>query len=170
MTWVYAKYLQREHTQCQIHQNEAASRAWIDAFFFRASTMVPQGKQLVLSLEHSILGVLVKPSSFITVGGYIDYAVISANASISGKFLQWFYFYSSFSADFTHLDKLLNTDHTLFVAEAKTRTLPLRGHVPQALGEMYACAKRLESVGCLWYYFPILNDNAAAEEKLFVEL
>jgi hypothetical protein len=80
------------YDQCQIHQNEAASRPWIDAFFFRASAMVPEGKQLVLSLEHNILRVDVKPFSFVTIGGYIDYTVFSANTSDSGRFLQWVLF------------------------------------------------------------------------------
>jgi hypothetical protein len=60
-------------------------------------------------------------------------------------------------------------DHTLFVSEAKTHNIPLEGHVPQAVCEMYACAKQLGSVGCLWC-FPILNDSAVAEKNLSVEL
>jgi hypothetical protein len=110
-------------------ENEAASRAWIDAFFFRASAMVPQGKQLVLSLE---LSMDAKPSSTTTLGGYIDYAVFSASALALD---------SGFDGK-SHLELLETADHTLFVAEAKTSTVPLEGHVPQAVAEMYACAIR----------------------------
>ena len=137
---------------------------WIDSFFFRASTMVPQSKRLVLSLGQSMPPAVVKPLRFITFGGYIDYAVLSASVPDSGRFLQWFYFSSSFSAGFHArpcLNKFWNTDHKLFVAETKSNNISLEGHVPPAVGEMYACAKR---VGCLWY-FPILNDNAAAEKN-----
>jgi len=48
--------------------------------------MVPQGSQLVLSLEHSVPPTTVKPFSFTTLGGYIDYTAISASASDAGKF------------------------------------------------------------------------------------
>lgn len=83
-------------------------------------------------------------------------------------------FFSSFSAAdllsiLRHQGFPQKLDHTLFVSEAKARTLNLEGNVPQAVSEMYACAKQRGSVGCLWC-FPILNDIAAAEETLFVGL
>lgn len=116
--------------------------------------MVPQDKQLVLSLEQSIPPTVVKPLSFSTIGGYIDYAVFSASVSDKGRFLRQFYFSSSFSADFftrSHLDKLQDSefDHTLFVLKAKTSDIYLEDHVPQTVSEMCACAKRSGSVGFL---------------------
>jgi hypothetical protein len=50
--------------------------------------MVPHGKQLVLSLEQSVPATTVKPFSFTTLGGYIDYTAIGVSASGAGKFLQ----------------------------------------------------------------------------------
>ena len=46
--------------------------------------MMPQGKQLVLSLEQSVPA---KPFSFSTMGGYIDYTAIGVSTSDAGKFL-----------------------------------------------------------------------------------
>ncbi len=50
--------------------------------------MVPQGRQLVLSLEQSVPATAVKPFSFSTIGGYIDYIAIGVSASGAGKFLR----------------------------------------------------------------------------------
>lgn len=112
--------------------NEAASRVWIDAFFFRASAMVPQGRQLVLSVEQSVPTTTVKPFSLITIGGYIDYTAIGVSASDAEKYLTR-----------PRLPVLLDLDHTLFVLEAKTSDISLENHVPQTVCEMYACAKQL---------------------------
>jgi hypothetical protein len=66
-----------------------------------------------------------------------------------------------------HQGLLQACDHTLFVSEAKTHNISLKGHVPQAVYQMYACAKQHGSVGYLWCFL-ILNDIAAAEKTLFV--
>jgi hypothetical protein len=50
--------------------------------------MVPQGRQLVLSVEQSVPTTTVKPFSLITIGGYIDYTAIELSASGAGKFLR----------------------------------------------------------------------------------
>ena len=44
------------------------------------------------------------------------------------------------------LDSLMEHEHMLFVLEAKARAMSLQDHVPQAVCEMYACAKTLQSV------------------------
>ena len=44
------------------------------------------------------------------------------------------------------LDSLMEHKHMLFVLEAKARDMSLQDHVPQAVCEMYACAKTLRSV------------------------
>ena len=49
------------------YQNEAAARAWIDAFFFRVSAMVPPNEMMVLSVEQQIPCTAVKPSSSTTL-------------------------------------------------------------------------------------------------------
>ena len=41
------------------------------------------------------------------------------------------------------LDKLTRHNNTLFVSEAKSKDVSLEDHVPQAVCEMYACAKKL---------------------------
>ena len=64
---------------------------------------------------------------------------------------------------------LQDFDHTLFVSEAKASNISLENHVPQAVCEMYACAKQLGSVTCS-FHFPLINDNFAVEKTLFVEL
>ena len=53
--------------------------------------MVPRGRQLVLSLEQSVPATTVKPFSFSTIGGYIDYTAIGVSASGAGKFLRQHY-------------------------------------------------------------------------------
>ena len=67
------------------------------------------------------------------------------------------------------LGVLQDFDHTLFVSEAKASDLSLENHVPQAVGEMYACAKQLGSAACS-FHFPLINDNFMVEKTLFVEL
>ncbi|KAF8809038.1 hypothetical protein BYT27DRAFT_7188131 [Phlegmacium glaucopus] len=113
--------------------NEAAARIWIDAFFFRASAMVPDGKQLVLSVEQNVPSTAVNLRSSDTLSGYIDYAAVTADTYGAEDFL--------FRPRLSILKD--NTDHRFLVAEAKTRFTVLEGHVPQTLGEMYATAKQL---------------------------
>ena len=66
-------------------QNEAAARAWIDAFFFRVSAMVPPDEMMVLSVEQQIPPTTVKPSSSTTLHGFIDYTAATAVKSVAGK-------------------------------------------------------------------------------------
>ncbi|KAF8797428.1 hypothetical protein BYT27DRAFT_7219210 [Phlegmacium glaucopus] len=87
---------------------------------------------LVLNLEHSVPPTIVKPFSFTTLGGYIDYTAISASVSDAEDFLAK-----------PRLGILQDYDHTFFVSEAKTNNISLESHVPQAVCEMYACAKQL---------------------------
>lgn len=94
--------------------------------------MMPQGKQLVLSLEQSVPATTVKPFSFSTIGGYIDYTAIGVSASGAEKYLAW-----------PRLGVLQDFDHALFVSEAKASNISLENHVPQAVCEIYACAKQL---------------------------
>ncbi|KIL56190.1 hypothetical protein M378DRAFT_1038874 [Amanita muscaria Koide BX008] len=116
--------------------NEAASRAWIDSFFFRASAMMPQGKQLVLSLEQSVPlpATTVKPFGFSTIRGYIDYTAIGVSASGAGKFLRQPLF-----AWLIFCRKIFG----LATSGAKASNISLENHVPQAVCKMYAYAKQL---------------------------
>jgi len=114
--------------------NEACARVWIDAFFFRASAMLPSDKHMVLSLEQVVPQITVRPSSSTTLSGFIDYTAVTANEKLAKIFLS---------------DPILAKFRTtlptsFFVAEAKVRSLQLTGHLPQAISEIYACAKSLK--------------------------
>jgi len=111
--------------------NEAAARIWINAFLFRASAMSPPDKKLVLSVEQGVSATAVQPSSFTTVSGYVDYAVVVAAVDDAEIFLRH-----------PVLEKLKGRE-TLFILEAKTMESSLANHVPQAVSEMHACAKKL---------------------------
>ncbi|KAG2356625.1 hypothetical protein BDR07DRAFT_1491663 [Suillus spraguei] len=55
---------------------EATARAWIDVFFFRASAMLPDNKTMILNMEQVVPAMAITPSSFRTIGGFVDYTVI----------------------------------------------------------------------------------------------
>lgn len=69
-----------------------ASRAWINAFFFRVSAMVPSNETMVLSVKQRVLTITLKPSSSTTTRGFIDYVAITATGSNEelGKIAYWF--------------------------------------------------------------------------------
>jgi hypothetical protein len=73
-----------------------------------------------------------------------------AHADDAGELLvQQFYLWPySFSVDtfLTHpFLEMLDEQAALFVSEAKTMDSPLAKHVAQAVAEMFACAKKLQS-------------------------
>jgi hypothetical protein len=47
-----------------INQNEAAARMWINAFFFRITSMSPKNLKITLSVEHSVVPVIKGSTSF----------------------------------------------------------------------------------------------------------
>ena len=64
----------------------------MDPFFFRAAAMAPRDKKLVISVEQGVSATSVQPSSFTTIGGYIDYALVMAPADDTSELLgQQFY-------------------------------------------------------------------------------
>ncbi|KAF8323470.1 uncharacterized protein EI90DRAFT_3130339 [Cantharellus anzutake] len=152
------RHLQRLETLVP-KSNEAAARAWIDAFFFRVSAMVPPDEMMVLSVEQQIPPTAVKPSSSTTLHGFIDYIAATAVKSVADKFL----------SDPT-IERLKSMSG-LVVTEAKSSSgapTHLRDHIPQAIGEMYACAKALGksvvrgalTVGDRWIFLIIvMNAN-----------
>ena len=137
------------------YQNEAAARAWIDAFFFRLSAMMPQDQTLVLSLEQKVPPTAVKPSSTTTLHGIIDYTAVKLSKTNAGEAFIWL---TSLSLAWLNpcieVFSEIPTMNTLrsirpaglVVTEAKSFTMRLEDHIPQAVGEMYACAKSLGSV------------------------
>jgi len=68
-------------------QNEACARVWIDAFFFRASAMLPSDKHMVLSMEQVVPQITVRPSSSTTLSGFIDYTAVTANERLASKLI-----------------------------------------------------------------------------------
>ncbi|KAM6502982.1 hypothetical protein JOM56_002959 [Amanita muscaria] len=139
--------------------NEAAGRIWINPFFFRAAAMSPPGKDMVLSVEQDILAA-VRPK------GCIDYAVVMAPPSDTAQFLRH-----------PTLQNLKQHKHTLFVSQAKSRDiLSLDQHIPQAICEMYACAKQLGRTtirgaltdGQNWIFF-ILKMNSDGNGAIYAE-
>jgi hypothetical protein len=65
-------------------QNEASTRAWIETFFFRASTLLPPNQCMALSMEHIVPASSL--SSLSTLSGLVDYTAIVASQDIAGKF------------------------------------------------------------------------------------
>lgn len=52
--------------------NEVSARAWIDAFLFCESAMLPPDKCMVLNKEHVIPATTISPSSLQTLYGTVD--------------------------------------------------------------------------------------------------
>jgi hypothetical protein len=133
-----------------LNQNEKSAHPWIDAFFFRASAMVPPNEQMVLSLEQVIQQTM-HPSSSTTPSGFIDYTAVIADKNHASELIwpHWpqqmelievGFFFSDPS--FTNLKTLMPSG--FFVAEAKIDSVNLMEHLPQTVGEMFACAKKLK--------------------------
>ncbi|KAH9039945.1 hypothetical protein EDB84DRAFT_1267678 [Lactarius hengduanensis] len=115
--------------------SEASARACIDALFFRVAAIVQSNTMsMVLNMEQDVK-TLVHPSPRIsmTLSGYIDYTVVLA---------------SQYYAQMFHSQPTLqNLEHVVpngfFVTEAKMKPLDLDAHIPQVIGEMFACLKTL---------------------------
>ena len=65
--------------------NGASTRAWIDAFFFLASAMLPPNQRMVLSIKHIVPATTIRPSSLPTLSGFVDYTAIVASQRVVGK-------------------------------------------------------------------------------------
>ncbi|TDL20111.1 hypothetical protein BD410DRAFT_791185 [Rickenella mellea] len=130
---------------------ETSPRAWIEAFLFRASAMLPSDKRMVL-----IPVTTVSPSSSTTLSGLVDYAAVVASPQTARTLL-----------DDTQVHNLrLCMPTGFFVIEAN---LSILSHdVPQAVCRMYYCGRLLQKKvvrGALtnghdWVFVHIkLNDN-----------
>jgi hypothetical protein len=131
-----------------MNQNEAAARLWINAFFFRVAVMLSGTSKFVLAVEPSLLPVPVDSNSFLS--GFVDFTAISTtdtHTPVRPTFL------SSRVPTYTHSlavelweDNELKKSpgQALFVTEAKGPNQRLASHIPQAVSELYACAKHLE--------------------------
>ncbi|KAG6916734.1 hypothetical protein DXG01_005554 [Tephrocybe rancida] len=102
--------------------NEAASRAWIDTFFFRASAMVGPEQRMVLDMENCIPVTAINPLSLATISGYTNYTALVAEADIIETYLD---------APNIESARILGTG--FFVTEGNHG--PLHLYVPQANGD-----------------------------------
>ncbi|EIN11128.1 hypothetical protein PUNSTDRAFT_65426 [Punctularia strigosozonata HHB-11173 SS5] len=110
--------------------NEAAARLWINAFFYRVAVMISSDSKMVLSVEQVVPSVTVSNTSAHTLSGYIDWTAVVMSAHKANIYLR-----NPF------LQHLKNDESALFVSEAKGPDQLLQHHVPQAVGEMLACAR-----------------------------
>ncbi|PPQ74069.1 hypothetical protein CVT26_006950 [Gymnopilus dilepis] len=110
--------------------NEAAARLWINALFFRVSTMIPDGKKMIFSVGQ---GALHSPQGFDTIFGSVNSIAIMTTMERARHFMRR-----------PQLPRLTAEDSALFVSEAKGPDQRLVNHVPQAVSEMYAFAKHME--------------------------
>ncbi|KAG1880994.1 hypothetical protein F4604DRAFT_1922615 [Suillus subluteus] len=104
--------------------NETNARAWIDAFLFRASSMLPSNKRMILTMEHHV------PITNISSTNYT--AMIP---SLSGGAV-----FDLEPISFRHMKT--NKTSGFFVIEAKLDDL--ENCIAQAVTEMYACGRFLE--------------------------
>ncbi|TDL20109.1 hypothetical protein BD410DRAFT_841469 [Rickenella mellea] len=97
---------------------EASGRAWIEAFLFRASAMLPPDKRMVLNIS--------------TLSRFVDYTAVVASQRAAGILLQ--------DADLDILG--MHAQTCFFVMETKFSNSS--DDVPQAVCRMYECGKLLQ--------------------------
>ncbi|EAU91843.1 hypothetical protein CC1G_04610 [Coprinopsis cinerea okayama7 len=115
--------------------NEASSRMFIDAFFFRTTAMVPSDQRVVIMLEKPVPSARPRESKMDTVSGVIDYTALVADARIARMHLRK-------PPQLT--PRISQNLVAFFTAEAKASDgIVLEGHTPRALVELVACAKHL---------------------------
>ena len=64
-------------------QNEAATRLWINAFFFRVATMSQGNSKIILSVEQKVLPVAMSSTSLPSLAGFVDYKAILTTKACS---------------------------------------------------------------------------------------
>ncbi|KAK7471037.1 hypothetical protein VKT23_002452 [Stygiomarasmius scandens] len=110
--------------------SDASARLWIDTLLFRSSTMVPAGKSMILNLEYGALAL----TSSTKLSGCIDYtAILIDNEDFDVVFT---------SASILNIKQQLPTG--FFVIEVKPDGRFLDDHIPQAIAEMYGCARIMQ--------------------------
>ena len=67
-----------------LRQTEASAHAWIDAFFFRVSAMLPRNQRMVLNMVHAVPATT-SSSSLSTLSGFVDYTAVVASQRMAGK-------------------------------------------------------------------------------------
>ncbi|KAH9002738.1 hypothetical protein EDB86DRAFT_206823 [Lactarius hatsudake] len=125
----HLKFL-HEHIQ---KENEQSARTWVDAIFFRVLAMVSSEKKMILSLERRVPPTTLHPSSTTTLSGFVDYTAVIVDRELPEPNFP----------DLTFEELKVRMPWGFFVAEAK-KTDELEKHLPQVIGEMYACTKHLK--------------------------
>jgi hypothetical protein len=136
---------------CQV---EASFHAWIDAIFFRASTMLSQNQQLVLGMMKQIapgseLPELGCPMYLTGLSEFADYAAMIVEPHLSHKSALTcvnHLAYSFIAGEFRQDSPLKYMPSSFFVVEAKmeaslTKDFYLVDYIPQAVYQMFKCAK-----------------------------
>jgi len=118
--------------------SKASARTWVDAFLYRASTMLPHTKQMVLNVEYNVspVSVATVSGSEVVLVGVIDYTVVTSDVKIARYFLN----HPGVRDHAQYIELVLG----FFVVEAKDRDVKLDDHVPQVLTQLYAAATKLK--------------------------
>ena len=128
------------------HQIESSAHAWVDAFLFCTSAMLPLDKHMVLNLEHNVPSTTITPSSLTTLSGFIDYTTVVSSQHTAGKSAHSYQLSSLLFCPGVYNSSLkLHKDFLasgFFITEAKLFNPTT--YVPQAVVEMYACGKVLQ--------------------------
>ncbi|KAI9441535.1 hypothetical protein H4582DRAFT_2073709 [Lactarius indigo] len=152
-------------------KTEASSHAWIEAFFFHASAMLPPDQHMVLNMEQVVPAMTTtNPLSFLTLSRFVDYFVVVANQHAATIFLK--------SPILDNLKSFMSS--SFFVIEAKLSNPSV--HVSQAVCGLCACGKLLQKKvlhGALtnghdWIFLLVkLNDDydgASYQESAMIQL
>ncbi|KAG2089837.1 uncharacterized protein F5147DRAFT_787475 [Suillus discolor] len=133
---------------------EASARAWIEAFFFRASAMLPSNTRMVLNMKQDVPATIVSLSSLSTL--FIDYTAIVASQRDANFYVK----------SMSPYEMKMSMPRSFFVIDAKLCNPS--DDVPQAVCKMFAYGKFLEQKvirgalvnGYDWIFILMtLNDN-----------
>ncbi|KAH8996836.1 hypothetical protein EDB92DRAFT_2036180 [Lactarius akahatsu] len=116
-------------------KTEASSRAWIDAFFFRVSAMLPPDQHMVLNMEQVVPAMTIRPLSFPILSGFVDYFAVVSQCTASTDF-----YLNTQTLDVYKFFK----PPSFFIIEAKDFWSETLDHVHQAVCGLYACGQLLQ--------------------------
>ncbi|CAA7266397.1 unnamed protein product [Cyclocybe aegerita] len=145
------RHLERLQTLIGRPKNEAAARAWTDAFLFRVSAMVLQNETMVLSMKQSIPPTAMKSPSSTTLHGVVEYTAEAADRSVDEIFL----------SDPAIERMKLAMPSGLVVTVAKSFSMSLQDHIPQAVCKMKPVVCGVLTVGDTWIFLVVvMNSNS----------
>ncbi|KAI0723064.1 hypothetical protein C8Q76DRAFT_794042 [Earliella scabrosa] len=118
------------------NETATAARMFIDAFFFRATTMIPPPHKAAVVLDHAVPPVQLRANRGDTVSGIIDYTTFVA-ASDAKAYMRLYY---PLSLRDPSGDKVV----AFPTVEAKENAGRFEAHLPKVVLELAACAKQLQ--------------------------